>query len=151
MPFVLIIWLFLVECIPTHLLNLTTKNVVTIEFIQLQTFAEAFWWRQILTSFLCFLSLLYYLFSYSTNLLFSIWEYSLLNPNSSKTGKKKPQPNDAVHPNKADFIRSKYQNLTFVYKPAKEDILISESDLSKQLHSRYCKIFFFFEKNWKWV
>eukprot|EP00088_Acartia_fossae_P047899 TRINITY_DN5206_c0_g1_i3.p1 TRINITY_DN5206_c0_g1~~TRINITY_DN5206_c0_g1_i3.p1 ORF type:complete len:797 (-),score=157.50 TRINITY_DN5206_c0_g1_i3:147-2498(-) len=65
----------------------------------------------------------------------SIWEYSLLNPNSSKTGKKKPQPNDAVHPNKADFIRSKYQNLTFVYKPAKEDILISESDLSKQLHS----------------
>merc|ERR1719295_2221093 len=36
---------------------------------------------------------------------------------------------------KADFIRSKYQNLTFVYKPAKEDVLISESDLSKQLHS----------------
>jgi len=65
----------------------------------------------------------------------SIWEYSLLNPNSSKSNKKKPQPNDAVHPNKADFIRSKYQNLTFVYKPAKEDILISESDLSKQLHS----------------
>jgi len=65
----------------------------------------------------------------------SIWEYSLLNPNSSKTNKKKPQPHDPVHPNKADFIRSKYQNLTFVYKPAKEDVLISESDLSKQLHS----------------
>lgn len=81
------------------------------------------------------------MFSYTRYILslyiyFSIWEYSLLNPNSSKTNKKKPQPNDAVHPNKADFIRSKYQNLTFVYKPAKEDILISESDLSKQLHSR---------------
>ena len=67
----------------------------------------------------------------------SIWEYSLLNPNSSKAGKKKPQPSDPVHPNKGDFIRSKYQQLSFVFKPAKDDVLITESDLSKQLHSRY--------------
>ena len=70
-------------------------------------------------------------------LMFSIWEYSLLNPNSSKAGKKKPQPSDPVHPNKGDFIRSKYQQLSFVFKPAKDDVLITESDLSKQLHSRY--------------
>jgi len=65
----------------------------------------------------------------------SIWEYSLLNPNSSKSGKKKPQPTDPVHPNKADFIRSKHQLLSYVFKPAKDDVLITESDLSKQLHS----------------
>jgi len=65
----------------------------------------------------------------------SIWEYSLLNPNSSKSGKKKAQASDPVHPNKADFIRSKHQLLSFVFKPAKDDVLITESDLSKQLHS----------------
>jgi len=65
----------------------------------------------------------------------SIWEYSLLNPNSSKSGKRKPQPGDPVHPNKTDFIRAKHQNLAYVFKPAKDDVLITESDLSKQLHS----------------
>merc|ERR1719471_906581 len=65
----------------------------------------------------------------------SIWEYSLLNPASSKSGKKKPQPNDPVHPNKTDFIRAKHQGLAYVFKPAKDDLQITESDLSKQLHS----------------
>jgi hypothetical protein len=66
----------------------------------------------------------------------SIWEYSLLNPNSSKSGKRKPQSTDPVHPNKSDFIRAKHQLLSYVFKPAKDDVLITESDLSKQLHSR---------------
>jgi len=65
----------------------------------------------------------------------SIWEYGLLNPSSSKSGRKKPQPTDPVHPTKADFIRAKYEMLSFVYKPAKDDVLTTESDLSKQLHS----------------
>jgi len=65
----------------------------------------------------------------------SIWEYSLLNPASSKSGKKKPGANDPVHPNKSDFIRAKHQGLAYVFKPAKDDLQITESDLSKQLHS----------------
>ena len=65
----------------------------------------------------------------------SIWEYSLLNSASSKSGKKKPQPSDPVHPNKTDFITAKHQNLAYVFKPAKDDLQITESDLSKQLHS----------------
>jgi len=65
----------------------------------------------------------------------SIWEYSLLNPASSKSGKRKPQSGDPVHPMKADFIRAKHQMLSYVFKPAKDDLQITESDLSKQLHS----------------
>ena len=65
----------------------------------------------------------------------SIWEYSLLNPSSSKSGKKKPQPTDPLHPNKADFIRAKHQLLNYVFKPAKDDITVTESELSRQLHS----------------
>ena len=38
-------------------------------------------------------------------------------------------------PVKADFIRAKYQMLAFIFKPGKEDTLLHESDLSKQLHS----------------
>jgi len=65
----------------------------------------------------------------------SIWEYSLLNPASTKSGRRKPQPGDPVHPNKTDFIRAKHQVLSYVFKPAKDDLQITESDLSKQLHS----------------
>jgi len=65
----------------------------------------------------------------------SIWEYSLLNPASSKSGKRKPQAGDPVHPTKSDFIRAKHQLLSYVFKPAKDDVQITESDLSKQLHS----------------
>eukprot|EP00090_Calanus_glacialis_P047134 TRINITY_DN9590_c0_g1_i1.p1 TRINITY_DN9590_c0_g1~~TRINITY_DN9590_c0_g1_i1.p1 ORF type:complete len:793 (-),score=277.42 TRINITY_DN9590_c0_g1_i1:161-2539(-) len=65
----------------------------------------------------------------------SIWEYSLLNPASSKSGKRKPQAGDPVHPTKSDFIRAKHQLLSYVFKPAKDDLQITESDLSKQLHS----------------
>ena len=78
------------------------------------------------------LSMVQSLYSCGAN---SIWEYSLLNPASSKSGKRKPQPSDPVHPNKSDFILSKHQNLSYVFKPAKDDLAITESDLSKQLHS----------------
>ena len=40
-----------------------------------------------------------------------------------------------MHPNKTDFITAKHQNLAYVFKPAKDDLQITESDLSKQLHS----------------
>jgi len=65
----------------------------------------------------------------------SIWEYSLLNPTSTKGGKRKPQPTDPLHPNKAEFIRAKHQLLAYVFKPSKDSELVTESDLSKQLHS----------------
>ena len=65
----------------------------------------------------------------------SIWEYSLLNPTSTKGGKRKPQPTDPLHPNKAEFIRAKHQLLAYVFKPSKDSEIVTESDLSKQLHS----------------
>jgi hypothetical protein len=48
---------------------------------------------------------------------------------------KKPKPTDALHPTKADFIRAKHANLSFVYRPAKDEPLVTESELSRQLHS----------------
>lgn len=65
----------------------------------------------------------------------SIWEHSLLDPSNSKSGRRKPQPKDPVHPTKADFIRAKHQMLSFVFRPGKDDTLLVEDDLSRQLHS----------------
>ncbi|GLH03996.1 ARF GTPase-activating protein GIT2 [Gryllus bimaculatus] len=65
----------------------------------------------------------------------SIWEHSLLDPSNSKSGRRKPQPKDPVHPTKADFIRAKHQMLSFVFRPGKDDTLLLEDDLSRQLHS----------------
>lgn len=48
---------------------------------------------------------------------------------------KKPKPSDPLHPNKGDFIRAKHANLSFVYRPAKDEPLVTESELSRQLHS----------------
>ncbi|XP_065333225.1 ARF GTPase-activating protein GIT2 [Cloeon dipterum] len=62
----------------------------------------------------------------------SIWEHSLLDPTHAKTGRKKPQPKDPVHPTKADFIRAKHQLLAFVYRGGDEG---EDADLSRQLHS----------------
>lgn len=36
---------------------------------------------------------------------------------------------------KADFIRSKHQSLSFVFRPSKEEISSDDADLSQQLHS----------------
>ncbi|XP_059484221.1 ARF GTPase-activating protein GIT1 isoform X3 [Neocloeon triangulifer] len=65
----------------------------------------------------------------------SIWEHSLLDPTHAKTGRKKPQPKDPVHPTKADFIRAKHQMLAFVYRPSREETQSEDADLSRQLHS----------------
>ncbi|KAF4529408.1 hypothetical protein B566_EDAN003502 [Ephemera danica] len=65
----------------------------------------------------------------------SIWEHSLLDPTHAKSGRKKPQPKDPVHPTKADFIRAKHQMLAFVYRPSREEGCTEDADLSRQLHS----------------
>ncbi|XP_029389402.1 ARF GTPase-activating protein GIT2 isoform X8 [Mus pahari] len=66
----------------------------------------------------------------------SIWEHSLLDPASIMSGRRKASPQDKVHPNKAEFIRAKYQMLAFVHRlPCREDDSVTAKDLSKQLHS----------------
>jgi len=82
----------------------------------------------------------------------SIWEYSLLNPgaaqassSSSSSGKgssskqqqalRKPSASEPLHPTKSDFIAAKYQQLAFVYRPAKDEPPVTEAELSRQLHS----------------
>ncbi|XP_074535038.1 ARF GTPase-activating protein GIT1 isoform X1 [Halichoeres trimaculatus] len=66
----------------------------------------------------------------------SIWEHSLLDPSQVQSGRRKPNPQDKVHPTKSEFIRAKYQMLAFVHKlPCREDDGVTTKDLSKQLHS----------------
>ncbi|XP_013869828.1 ARF GTPase-activating protein GIT2a isoform X2 [Austrofundulus limnaeus] len=66
----------------------------------------------------------------------SIWEHSLLDPSSVMSGKRKPNPQDKLHPIKSEFIRAKYQMLAFVHRmPCREDDSSTAKDLSKQLHS----------------
>ena len=47
---------------------------------------------------------------------------------------RKPKPTDTITA-KESFIRAKHCHLAFVYKPAKDDPVVSESELSRQLHS----------------
>ena len=76
------------------------------------------------------LQMVYDLYSNGSN---SIWEHTLLDPQTGKSGgKKKPMAKDPLHPNKSDFIRAKHQNLAFINKSNKEE---SEADISEQLHS----------------
>lgn len=61
----------------------------------------------------------------------SIWEHSLLDPtgfaatisNAIKITKKKPSMKDPLYPNKADFIRSKYQALAFINRSCEDSDL----------------------------
>ncbi|KAG8455730.1 hypothetical protein GDO86_001787 [Hymenochirus boettgeri] len=63
----------------------------------------------------------------------SIWEHSLLDPASIMSGKRKANPQDKVHPNKAEFIRAKYQMLAFVHRlPCRDDDSVTAKDLSKE-------------------
>ncbi|XP_039272638.2 ARF GTPase-activating protein GIT2-like [Styela clava] len=76
------------------------------------------------------LSMVQHLVSAGAN---SIWEHSLLDPAQMRSGKRKPNPNDNIHPTKSDFIKSKYLNLSYVHRlPLRED---EHHDISKQLHS----------------
>ncbi|GAB1607998.1 ARF GTPase-activating protein GIT1-like isoform X1 [Argonauta hians] len=77
------------------------------------------------------LAMVRHLFSSGAN---NIWEHSLLDPSQNKHCKKKPHPNDPVHPNKDHYIRTKYQFLSFVNQGKDGDVSTVE-DLSKQLHS----------------
>ncbi|XP_053375896.1 ARF GTPase-activating protein GIT2-like isoform X1 [Mercenaria mercenaria] len=76
------------------------------------------------------LAMVQHLASHGAN---NIWEYSLWDP-SQKHGRRKPTSRDQVHPVKADFIRAKYQFLSFLNKSRDTDIT-SLDDISQQLHS----------------
>ncbi|XP_037387636.1 ARF GTPase-activating protein GIT2a isoform X8 [Pygocentrus nattereri] len=66
----------------------------------------------------------------------AIWEQSLLDSASTTSGKRKASPQDKLHPNKAEFIRAKYQMLAFVHRaPCRDEDSCTAKDLSKQLHS----------------
>ncbi|KAL1456656.1 hypothetical protein WDU94_001369 [Cyamophila willieti] len=56
-----------------------------------------------------------------------LWEHSLCD---SKANKKKPSPSDPLHPTKEDFIKAKYEQLSFVLRSSD-----SVEDLNQQLHS----------------
>ncbi|RXN07655.1 ARF GTPase-activating GIT1 isoform X3 [Labeo rohita] len=63
----------------------------------------------------------------------SIWEHSLLDPAQVQSGRRKPNPQDKVHPTKSEFIRAKYQMLAFVHKlPCRDDDGVTTKDLSKE-------------------
>ncbi|XP_065054420.1 ARF GTPase-activating protein GIT2-like [Rhopilema esculentum] len=63
-----------------------------------------------------------------------IWEHSLSDPGQMKSGIRKPNPKDAVHPVKYNFIKAKYEMLSFVHQlPISDDLSIT--NLSKQLYS----------------
>lgn len=64
----------------------------------------------------------------------SVWEHTLLEPNS-KHQKRKPSPKDTIQV-KSNFIRSKHVNLDFILKPSfHDDSTGLEIELSKQLHA----------------
>ncbi|XP_048044565.1 ARF GTPase-activating protein GIT2a isoform X4 [Megalobrama amblycephala] len=66
----------------------------------------------------------------------AIWEHTLLDPSSIMSGKRKANPQDKVHPSKAEFIKAKYQMLAYVHRlPCRDDDSTAAADLSKQLHS----------------
>ncbi|KAL8584768.1 hypothetical protein ACOMHN_035687 [Nucella lapillus] len=70
----------------------------------------------------------------ATNGANNIWEHTMLDPSQNRHGRKKPGPRDPLHPNKSDFIRAKYQFLSFVNKQKDSDAS-SLDDVSKELHS----------------
>ncbi|XP_053684995.1 ARF GTPase-activating protein Git [Sabethes cyaneus] len=69
----------------------------------------------------------------------SVWEHLLLDSVAPKNLKRKPSPKDPLHPTKAEFIRAKHVNLSYVLKPSLEDGVTGqgglEAELSKQLHA----------------
>ncbi|CAL1537699.1 unnamed protein product [Lymnaea stagnalis] len=64
----------------------------------------------------------------------NIWEHTMLDPAQNKHGRRKPAARDPLHPNKSDFIRAKYQFLSFVNKHKDSDAS-SLDDVSRELHS----------------
>ncbi|XP_076452808.1 ARF GTPase-activating protein GIT2-like [Babylonia areolata] len=70
----------------------------------------------------------------ATNGANNIWEHTMLDPSQNRHGRKKPGPREPLHPIKSDFIRAKYQFLSFVNKQKDSDAS-SLDDVSKELHS----------------
>eukprot|EP00794_Sanderia_malayensis_P014121 gene14121-15597_t len=64
-----------------------------------------------------------------------IWEHTLSDPGQMKTGIRKPNPKDPVHPVKSNFIKAKYELLAFVHQLPFTDDALSVANLSKQLYS----------------
>lgn len=63
-----------------------------------------------------------------------IWEHSLSDAGQVKSGIRKPNPKDPLHPVKYNFIKAKYEMLAFVHQlPITDDVSIT--NLSKQLYS----------------
>lgn len=70
----------------------------------------------------------------------SVWEHCLMDAVAPKNLKRKPSPKDPLHPTKAEFIRAKHVNLSFILKPnvqklETDDSFNMEIELSKQLHA----------------
>lgn len=69
----------------------------------------------------------------------SVWEHLLLDSVAPKNLKRKPTAKDPLHPTKADFIRAKHVNLSYVLKPTLDEGVNNatnlEVELSKQLHA----------------
>ena len=70
----------------------------------------------------------------------SVWEHCLMDSVAPKGLKRKPTAKDLLHPTKADFIRAKHVNLSFVLKPNLQLLDDSgtnslEIELSKQLRA----------------
>lgn len=64
-----------------------------------------------------------------------LWEHSLTDSSQGKTGTRKPNPKDSVHPMKSNFIKAKYDLLAFVHRLPNTDDKRSIQELSKQLYS----------------
>lgn len=71
----------------------------------------------------------------------SVWEHCLMDAVAPKNLKRKPSPKDPLHPTKAEFIRAKHVNLSFILKPNPQQVdgdgspVNLEQELSKQLHA----------------
>lgn len=71
----------------------------------------------------------------------SVWEHCLMDAVAPKNLKRKPSPKDPLHPTKAEFIRAKHVNLSFILKPNPQQVdgdggpVNLEIELSKQLHA----------------
>lgn len=71
----------------------------------------------------------------------SVWEHCLMDAVAPKNLKRKPSPKDPLHPTKAEFIRAKHVNLSFILKPNPQQVdgdgsaMNLEHELSKQLHA----------------
>lgn len=70
----------------------------------------------------------------------SVWEHCLMDAVAPKNLRRKPSPKDSLSA-KAEFIRAKHVNLSFILKPNAQQVdgdggtANLENDLSKQLHA----------------